>query len=304
MERLNEQQLAEVVEILNEPFLHPFSKRNSETSRQAAECATDSMSGRADISPADFSNFREYYRECHLLLGHFRLLLAKDVDEFIGKETARASRQKYGTDQINEYFAAVQNALWKALCKEHDLDRRFAYLLPADKEKALEFFCIWMATEAVRRIKSIHALGLADALQNGDESGVVLALMRFKRFRERSEIFDYQRRLSFSALERNRNDLILKLAKVRERPPLNFSDIPRDRIEAVLLARWDTPQPLPNGKNIPPLCYFTDKALASLFQIVFRQRNLKPDTVRKKWARLGLLKARLPEVVEIRGRRL
>ncbi|MGA2543601.1 MAG: hypothetical protein ABSG78_18785 [Verrucomicrobiota bacterium] len=255
------------------------------------------MSNPADNPSEEFSSVREQFALYHRILTDCRLMLAKDIDEYVGKKRAQALRQKYGTDRINDHFASLQNAHWKVFCKEPDLGGKFAHLSPAVKEKALEFCCISLATHMVRQIRRFHDCGMVDALNKGDESGLVLALMRFKGTREYPGFQDRQKRLIDWALKRNRDDVLLKLGKVLNRPPLDYAGVGRDPIKAFLLAWWDRPGTDANGKLIPPLCYFTDDALASLMVDQFQQRGLLSDTIRKKWERLGLLKVRKPPVV-------
>ena len=193
-------------------------------------------------------------------------------------------------------FNVVQKNLWKSLRSAYDLDRRFAHLEKAEKEKALELFCISIGTNAARKIQMFRDLGMADAIKRGDEKRFLLALIGFKQFQDCPQATEDQRRLLALASKRKDHDFIIQMGKVRKKPPIDSSKMKMDRINEFLLKYWDTFANDKNGKPIPPLCYFTDKALASAVQIILHEKNVKPDTIRKRWERLGLLKAKICEV--------
>jgi len=260
------------------------------------------MSNPASHLSEDFSNVRQQFGECRRWLIYCKLMLAADVESYVGKKRAKEWREKHGAERINEYFTSVQTALWNVFRKEFGLDDRFAQLASADKERALELFCISVATEAVRRLRSFEELGLVEPLKKGDEARALMALLKFSRFRKRPDTANLEKQLTDLARERNDSEFFVRLAKARGQPQIDFPDIPRDRIEQLLLACWDSPSSDTKGNYIPPLCQFTDDALASLIQLLFRQRNMRSDTIRKKWVRLGLLKMKKPLVVGLKSK--
>lgn len=203
---------------------------------------------------------------------------------------------------MDDYFEAMKKGMAENIFRLSGLDKHFEKFHGIERERVIEFYWIKCSTEAARQLKRLKILGLDDSLKKGDEDGFLLAAMRAKPFRDNpKKAADLEGRLvSWAGKARENYALAAEMDEIRKQPPSDFPQIQMDTAEKFLLTYWDTHSYDKKGKLIPPLCYFSDKALVRAFESLFKGETQSVDGLRKKRERLGLIKAKPSQVVDFK----
>lgn len=171
---------------------------------------------------------------------------------------------------------------------------------PAEREDAVDFFEVWLGTLIARDRSRLNDLKLLELEKKGDlrtaklitdETELMLRALRLEEMRKHPKVRQFIQREVAKMDPR----FLLRLGEVLKRPGLKFAEVGSIQ-QQFLLACWARPFNNDTGRTVPPLCCFSDPALARYFEVIFKEPPIAPDRIRKMWERLGLRKTRKIDV--------
>jgi hypothetical protein len=175
---------------------------------------------------------------------------------------------------------------------------------PSEREDAIDLFGIWLLTLIAKDKARLNELGLLKLEEKGDlrtakliedETEQLFRALRFEMVRKhRGTILFVQQ----EAAKMNAR-FFERLGRVLKKPGIGFENT-YSNLQRFLLITWATLYEKQKGKFFPPLCCFSDPALAEYVRIILKTSPISPDTIRKTWERLGLRKAQHIEILKFK----
>jgi hypothetical protein len=177
-----------------------------------------------------------------------------------------------------------------------ELERQQPLNCPPDasqRAQTMELFEILLLTIIAFEKETLNVLGFLQLKAKGDVRNATLigndkrfTLLRFKEARALNGIRDS---VGQEAAKMD-PEILQKLERYLRGPGIQFEHV-RRKLQSVLLDLWALPHTTPQGDVVPPLCYFSDPALAKFLEIRMNMNSITSHSIRKIWQRMGLLKA-------------
>ena len=173
-------------------------------------------------------------------------------------------------------------------------------------EADVELFEIWLSTLVAKDRSWLNELSLLKLTKNGDlrtakliedEPELILKSLRYEMMRSNLGAIRF---IQKEAAKMDAN-FFQRLGKILSKPGIGFEHS-ESKPHNFLLLHWATYRKHTEGKVIPPLCYFSDPALAMYVEINLKCLPISPGKIRKIWERLGLHKAKHLEVKDFEKR--
>jgi hypothetical protein len=165
------------------------------------------------------------------------------------------------------------------------------------ERSTVEFFEIWIRTLIANDKLMFYHLGLLKVRRNGDlrtaelvqeEREQLFALIALRAGRQHPGIKDQVQ----AEAQKMDPAFFSRMGAALKRPALEFRHVVGTKFQSFLLVAWAGDVRDSNGTNFPPLCYYSDPAIANLFSILAKgQPQVTSAAVRKTWERLGLRKS-------------
>jgi|ERR1035438_4119644 hypothetical protein len=178
---------------------------------------------------------------------------------------------------------------------------------PSQREDALDFFEIWLSTLMAKDKAMLNGLGVLKLEKKGDlrtakliedETELMFRVLRFEMTRT------HRGTIQFVQQEAAKMDasFFLRLSRILKKPGIEFKHT-FSKLQQLLLIHWATAYKNREGKIMPPLCCYSDPALAEYVRIILKTTPISPSQIRKTWERLGLRKAHKIEIWEFKKER-
>ena len=174
------------------------------------------------------------------------------------------------------------------------------------KESLIELFEIQLRTQIAADKLMFYKIGILKTKSKGDlrtakivsdNREQLFAVIRLKMARSHPEVVDAVQRF---AREMDAG-FFLRLGAALKRPALDVEHISASKLQTFLLHCWASERKEKHGRIAPPLCYFSDPAIAKLATIMLKfTPEFSPAIVRKTWERLGLKKSKFIQYWTVR----
>jgi hypothetical protein len=170
-----------------------------------------------------------------------------------------------------------------------------------------EFLEIWLRTQIARDKLMFYELGLFKTLEEsrGDlrtgkyvvnELEQIYALTELEEARKQPGFID---RVKQEAAKMN-PVFFQRMGRLLKSPGKKREELSGTKLQRFLLNFWAFESKDRKGQVVPPLCFFSDPAIAELANYCLGANSYIAANVRKTWQRLGLQKSKKPLFLSVK----
>jgi hypothetical protein len=207
-----------------------------------------------------------------------------DGDPFVVKHRINVIEQGVKAGKVIRLFEALEE---RYLTKD--------LYLPSQRQEAIDNFEIWLLTLVAKDKLRLNELGLMKLGKWGDlrtatlidnEVEWIFRILRLKKGRKHPGAVEFIQREA----AKMQSSFFLRLGRILKKPGIEIEHLGSNQ-HWLLLDHWATPWLYNKATIIPPLCFFSDPAIAKFVAIELKLNEITPAKIRKMWERLGLRKA-------------